>query len=143
MATHSSILAWRILWTEEPDRQQSIASHRVGRPSAHRVRGRRTCPCSCSQTILGAQLLQRCSSGGDSEQRHFGSVTKHLHRLWEPFLLGFPPALQAEMPHSQPSPAPSRSRVTLRRETPPGQKGTIPFLGFRCEMSVGYLSPQF
>ena len=30
MATHSSILSWRILWTEEPDRLQSIRSHRVG-----------------------------------------------------------------------------------------------------------------
>ena len=30
MATHSSILAWRILLTEEPDRIQSIGSHRVG-----------------------------------------------------------------------------------------------------------------
>ena len=29
MATHSSILAWRILWTEEPGRLQSIGSHRV------------------------------------------------------------------------------------------------------------------
>ena len=29
MATHSSILAWRIPWTEEPDGLQSIASHRV------------------------------------------------------------------------------------------------------------------
>ena len=26
METHSSILAWRILWTEEPDRLQSIES---------------------------------------------------------------------------------------------------------------------
>ena len=26
MATHSSILAWRILWTEEPDRLQSMGS---------------------------------------------------------------------------------------------------------------------
>ena len=26
MATHSSILAWRIPWTEEPGRVQSIAS---------------------------------------------------------------------------------------------------------------------
>ena len=26
MATHSSILAWRILWTEEPGRLQSIES---------------------------------------------------------------------------------------------------------------------
>ena len=30
MATHSSILAWRIPWTEEPDRLQSIGSQRVG-----------------------------------------------------------------------------------------------------------------
>ena len=26
MATHSSILAWRIPWTEEPDRLQSVGS---------------------------------------------------------------------------------------------------------------------
>ena len=31
MATHSSILAWRIPWTEEPGRLQSIGSQRVGR----------------------------------------------------------------------------------------------------------------
>ena len=29
MATHSSTLAWRIPWTEESDRLQSIGSHRV------------------------------------------------------------------------------------------------------------------
>ena len=29
MATHSSILAWRIPWTEEPGRLQSMASKRV------------------------------------------------------------------------------------------------------------------
>ena len=29
MATHSSILAWRILWTEEPGRLQSTGSQRV------------------------------------------------------------------------------------------------------------------
>ena len=29
MATHSSILAWRILWTEEPGGLQSIGSQRV------------------------------------------------------------------------------------------------------------------
>ena len=28
-ATHSSILAWRILWTEEPGRLQSMGSQRV------------------------------------------------------------------------------------------------------------------
>ena len=30
MATHSSILAWRIPWAEEPGRQQSMGSPRVG-----------------------------------------------------------------------------------------------------------------
>ena len=30
MATHSSILAWRIPWTEEPGELQSIGSQRVG-----------------------------------------------------------------------------------------------------------------
>ena len=30
MATHSSILAWRIPWTEQPDRLQSIGSQKVG-----------------------------------------------------------------------------------------------------------------
>ena len=30
IATHSSILAWRIPWTEEPGGLQSIGSHRVG-----------------------------------------------------------------------------------------------------------------
>ena len=31
MATHSSILTWRIPWIEKPDRVQSIGSQRVGR----------------------------------------------------------------------------------------------------------------
>ena len=30
MATHSSILAWRISWTEEPGRLQSMGLQRVG-----------------------------------------------------------------------------------------------------------------
>ena len=30
MATHSSILAWRIAWTEEPGGLQSMGSQRVG-----------------------------------------------------------------------------------------------------------------
>ena len=30
MVTHSSILAWRIPWTEEPGRLQSVGSQRVG-----------------------------------------------------------------------------------------------------------------
>ena len=30
MATHSSILAWRIPWTEEPGEPQSMGPQRVG-----------------------------------------------------------------------------------------------------------------
>ena len=30
MATHSSTLAWKISWTEEPGRLQSMGSQRVG-----------------------------------------------------------------------------------------------------------------
>jgi len=31
MATHSSILAWKIPWTEEPGRLQSVGWERIGR----------------------------------------------------------------------------------------------------------------
>ena len=31
MATHTSVLAWKIPWTEEPGGLQSIGSQRVGR----------------------------------------------------------------------------------------------------------------
>ena len=34
MVTHSSILAWRIPWTEEPGRLQSTGSQRVGHDRA-------------------------------------------------------------------------------------------------------------
>ena len=34
MATHSSFLAWRIPWTEEPGRLQSMGSQRVGHDQA-------------------------------------------------------------------------------------------------------------
>ena len=30
MSTHSSIIAWKIPWTEEPGRLQSMGSQRVG-----------------------------------------------------------------------------------------------------------------
>ena len=35
MATHSSILAWRIPWTEEPDRLWSTGSQRTGHDWSH------------------------------------------------------------------------------------------------------------
>ena len=44
MATHSSILAWKISWTEEPGRLQAIASPRVGHDLATK---RNICVCVC------------------------------------------------------------------------------------------------
>ena len=38
MATHSSILAWRVPWTEEPGWPQSIGSQTVGRDVMGRLR---------------------------------------------------------------------------------------------------------
>ena len=35
MVTHSSILAWEILWTEEPGSLQSMGLQRVGHDLAH------------------------------------------------------------------------------------------------------------
>ena len=40
MATHSSILAWKIPWTEEPGGQQSMGSQRVGHDLATNTRKR-------------------------------------------------------------------------------------------------------
>ena len=37
MATHSSILAWRIAWTEEPGGLQSMGSQRVGHDCTENV----------------------------------------------------------------------------------------------------------
>ena len=44
MATHSSILAWRIPWTEEPDRLQSVGWQGV--------RHNRTTKYACMQEIV-------------------------------------------------------------------------------------------
>ena len=38
MATHSSILAWRVPWIEEPGGLQSMGSQRVGHEAAEHAR---------------------------------------------------------------------------------------------------------
>ena len=40
MVTHFSILAWKIPWTEEPGRLQSMGSKRVGRDRVSTHRGK-------------------------------------------------------------------------------------------------------
>ena len=55
MATHSSILAQKIPWTEEPGRLQSIGSHsRTGLSDLARTQ-------SCSNTILRSVFLMETS----------------------------------------------------------------------------------
>ena len=45
MATHSSILAWKIPWTEEPGGLQSMGPQRVGHDRA-------TIPSPCGSSLL-------------------------------------------------------------------------------------------
>ena len=52
MTTHSSILAWEIPWTEEPDGLQSMGSQRVGHELAPK-----------STNCLAESSLQICLSG--------------------------------------------------------------------------------
>ena len=60
MAIHSSTLAWKIPWTEEPDRLQSMGSQRVGHDWA---------------TSLASHLIQSKRSTWHSKPRRFYSRT--------------------------------------------------------------------
>ena len=61
MATHSSILAWRISWTEEPGGLQSIGSQRITRTHTFPLKAVSPCPrrlllMATSQLLLGSLL---------------------------------------------------------------------------------------
>ena len=84
MATHSSVLAWRIPWTEKPGRLQSMGSHSVGHDwsdlAAVRVVRRRQwqpTPVLLPGKSHGRRSLESCSSpwgcwGSDTTERlHF------------------------------------------------------------------------
>ena len=78
MAVNSSILAWRVPWTEEPGGLQSMGSQRVGhacRDLAHRE-GRGT------QSLLEKQKQEPCVSAGASVLiPNPGSATFQLSEL--------------------------------------------------------------
>ena len=65
MTTHSSVLAWRISWTEEPDRPQSIVLQsrmQLKRPSTAQRRDLSSSPVvetSPSNAVGGIQSLVR------------------------------------------------------------------------------------
>ena len=63
MATHSSILAWRIAWTEEPGGLPSTGSPRVGDACARHTVTRAQAGSGCSgpgalATLKGCQLFR-------------------------------------------------------------------------------------
>ena len=59
MATHSSTLAWRIPWTEEPGRRQSMGSQRVGHDWVTSL-SRKNIKLIVSSTAAAAKSLQSC-----------------------------------------------------------------------------------
>ena len=64
MATHSSILAWRILWTEEPIGLQSMGSQRVGHRwhSTHALRLLDWQECAFPFSFWACQVIRDRSS---------------------------------------------------------------------------------
>ena len=109
MASCSSILAWRIPWTEKPGRLQSIGLQRVGHDwsdwvHAHmyRERQRKKLPCffsSCSVTHLCPTLCDPvdCSTPGPHVLHHLPEFTQtHVHWVGD--------AIQPSHPLSPPSP---------------------------------------
>ena len=59
MATHSSILAWRIPWTEESDGLQPIESQRVGQVGTHAYIY--VCVCVCVCVCVYLYMFPKCS----------------------------------------------------------------------------------
>ena len=57
MATHSSILAWRSLWTEEPEWLQSVGSQRVG----HDLATEQACIRCCEEAQGTCEAMRQCS----------------------------------------------------------------------------------
>ena len=57
IATHSSTLAWKIPWTEEPGRLQSMGSQRVRHDWATSLSHNLTSPFTLSASLLSSDLL--------------------------------------------------------------------------------------
>ena len=87
VATHSSILAWRIPWTEEPDRLQSMGLQRVGRNLVTKQLRRRRwhpTPVLLPGKSHGWRSLVGWSPWGRSES----DTTERLHFQFSPSCIG-------------------------------------------------------
>ena len=87
VATHSSILAWRIPWTEEPDRLQSMGLQRVGKNLVTKQLRRRwwhPTPVLLPGKSHGWRSLVGWSPWGHSES----DTTERLHFQFSPSCIG-------------------------------------------------------
>ena len=87
LATHSSILAWKIPWTEEPGRLQSMGSQRVGHDWA------------TSLTFGKASLLAQIIKNPSQWRRHgfdpwLGKIS--WRRKWQPTPVFLPKEFQGQ-----------------------------------------------
>ena len=83
MATHSSILAWEISWTEELDRLQSLGSQRAGDDLAteHTVRGTKI-PHAPGQLSLSAATESNCCKQRSCMQQLRPDTTRKTQRCY-------------------------------------------------------------
>ena len=78
-ATHSSILSWRIPWTEEPGGLQSMGSQRVGHNCAKNFHFQFS---SVTQSCLTLCDYMNCSTLGLPVHHQLPELTQtHLHRV--------------------------------------------------------------
>ena len=82
MATHSSILAWKIPWTEEPGRLQSMGSQRVGHnwlQSKYKVSGHHHSEYHLNETVFHFYLPDRQCNYGNHPQSQFPEGNPRFH----------------------------------------------------------------
>ena len=112
MSAHSSILAWRVQWTEEPGRPQSMGSHRVGHDWATNIHSciymcvcivTQPCPTVQLFAILWTVVLQAPLSMKFTRPEYWsGKSCPSPGDLPNPGIKPWSPALQADSPSSEP-----------------------------------------
>ena len=81
MATHSSILTWRIPWTEEPGGLQSIGSRKVGHNWATKQRQKKSRQFLQGLPRLQFQIHPRLTLHAENGSRgHFLAVSSFIHQ---------------------------------------------------------------
>ena len=97
MATHSSILAWKIPWIEEPGRLQSMGAQRVGHNWVTNTLRFSVQFSSVTQSCLPLGHPMDCSTPGFSVHHQLPEPAQtHVHRVGD--------AIQPSHPLSSPSP---------------------------------------